>query len=276
MKKLFLFAILASVFISINAQTWTPGTGILYTNPPTTKVGIGTNTPGIELHILDNGAGNAWSQLTLQNTTNSAGLNLMTPTANWEIQNVGSGSMINNLIFFNRTSGVYGFSLSAVGNVGIGTGSITATEKLEVTGNVKVNSGSTAAKAIYVYQTTIAKDVFKVMNNGKVYATEVNVMLPENFPVPDYVFASNYNLMSLNDLEQYITANKHLPGVPSAKEVSNNGNCINLGEMQNILLEKIEGLTLYTIEQQKQIDAQKELLQKQQATIDLLMQKLQK
>ena len=138
----------------------------------------------------------------------------------------------------------------------------------------------TSTKAFRVYQTSISKDVFRVMGDGKVYATEVNVLLAANFP--DYVFAKDYKLMNLSDLEQYINANKHLPGVPSAKEVASNGNSINLGEMQTILLEKIEGLTLYTIEQQKQmsiqqkqIDAQKELLQKQQATIDLLMQKLQ-
>ncbi len=116
---------------------------------------------------------------------------------------------------------------------------------------------------------------FKVKGNGKVYATEVNVMLAST-PFPDYVFAKDYKLMNLSDLEQYINANKHLPGIPSAKDVVNNGNSINLGEMQTVLLQKVEELTLYTIDQQKQINAQKELLQKQQDMINLLMQQLKK
>lgn len=126
-----------------------------------------------------------------------------------------------------------------------------------------------SVKAFSVYNLGITKDVFRVMGDGKVYATEVNVMLASAFP--DYVFASDYDLMSLNDLEQFITTNKHLPGVPSANEVANNGSSINLGEMQTILLEKVEELTLYTIDQQKQIDAQKELLQKQQELIQQLL-----
>jgi len=150
-----------------------------------------------------------------------------------------------------------------------------------VDGSMMKSVTAIETKAFSVYQTSISKDVFRVMGDGKVYATEVNVLLAANFP--DYVFAKDYKLMNLSDLEQYINANKHLPGVPSAKEVANNGNSINLGEMQTVLLQKVEELTLYTIdqqkqmiEQQKQIDAQKELLQKQQEMIILLMQKRQK
>jgi len=53
-------------------------------------------------------------------------------------------------------------------------------------------------------------------------------------------------------VETFIKANKHLPGVPSEKEVTDKG--INLGDMDAILLKKIEELTLYVIEQQKKID----------------------
>ncbi|MBL4651601.1 MAG: hypothetical protein JKY53_01885 [Flavobacteriales bacterium] len=67
----------------------------------------------------------------------------------------------------------------------------------------------------------------------------------------DYVFYSDYNLMSLYEVEQYIKENKHLPEIPSEKEVLENG--IDLGEMNALLLKKIEELTLYMIEQEKRI-----------------------
>ncbi len=63
---------------------------------------------------------------------------------------------------------------------------------------------------------------------------------------PDYVFDANYSLLDLDTLSQYIRDNKHLPGIPSALEVENDG--IDLGEMQAALLEKVEELTLYILE----------------------------
>jgi len=61
----------------------------------------------------------------------------------------------------------------------------------------------------------------------------------------------NYNLMPLKELEQYILKNKHLPDVPNQDEISKNG--IDVYEMNAVLLKKLEELTLYVIEQQKQI-----------------------
>lgn len=75
---------------SIYAQNWATGTNLLFSNPSTsTRVGIGTTLPSQELHILDNGSGYGWLQLTLQNTTSSAGLSLQTAASSWEIQNIG-------------------------------------------------------------------------------------------------------------------------------------------------------------------------------------------
>jgi hypothetical protein len=61
----------------------------------------------------------------------------------------------------------------------------------------------------------------------------------------------NYNLMPLKELEQYIKQNKHLPNVPTQDEISKDG--IDVYEMNAVLLKKVEELTLYVIEQQKQI-----------------------
>jgi len=61
----------------------------------------------------------------------------------------------------------------------------------------------------------------------------------------------NYNIMPLKELEQYILQNKHLPDVPTQDEISKDG--MDVYEMNTILLKKVEELTLYVIEQQKQI-----------------------
>lgn len=71
----------------------------------------------------------------------------------------------------------------------------------------------------------------------------------------DRVFEENYQLMSLKDVEKFITRNNHLPNVPSATEVVKTG--VAMDEMVSKLLEKVEELTLYTIQQQKEIEALK-------------------
>ncbi|GHE75031.1 hypothetical protein GCM10011340_34840 [Roseivirga thermotolerans] len=84
--------------------------------------------------------------------------------------------------------------------------------------------------------------------------------------VPDYVFKPDYELRSLPELESYIKANSHLPNMPSAKEVEANGQ--DVGDMQLKLLEKIEELTLYIIEQNKEVKALKEIVEKQSKEIE--------
>lgn len=69
---------------------------------------------------------------------------------------------------------------------------------------------------------------------------------------PDFVFDKNYPLMAIDTLEQYITTNGHLPGIPSQDSVISNGQ--DIGEVQKLQQQKIEELTLYIIQQQKLID----------------------
>lgn len=86
----------------------------------------------------------------------------------------------------------------------------------------------------------------KLSVNGKIRAKEIKV---ETANWPDYVFADDYQQQTLPELEQFIKKNKHLPEVPSAKEAEQNG--VALGEMNKILLKKIEELTLHLIEKDK-------------------------
>jgi hypothetical protein len=81
---------------------------------------------------------------------------------------------------------------------------------------------------------------------GKITTSEIEVKLDV---FPDFVFESDYKLKTLEEVEQYINVNKHLPDVPSEKEVKENG--LNLGQSDAVLLQKIEELTLYLIEQNK-------------------------
>jgi hypothetical protein len=88
----------------------------------------------------------------------------------------------------------------------------------------------------------------KLAVNGLIHTKEVKVDL---IGWPDYVFESNYNLPSLSDVEKQIAIDGHLKDIPSAKEVENNG--VKLGEMNKLLLQKIEELTLYLIEMNKEL-----------------------
>jgi hypothetical protein len=102
---------------------------------------------------------------------------------------------------------------------------------------------------------------FKLAVAGKIHATEIQV---DALPWPDFVFTPTYNLRTLTEVENFITQNQHLPDVPSQAEVASEG--VSLGEMNAILLQKIEELTLYTIEQEKKI----EKLQKLESELDNL------
>ena len=74
----------------------------------------------------------------------------------------------------------------------------------------------------------------------------------------DFVFENNYRLPPLNEVEQFISENKHLPGIPTEAEVKKNG--ITLGNISSKLLQKIEELTLYVIDLKKENDSLKEQL----------------
>ncbi|PKF73647.1 hypothetical protein [Chryseobacterium sp. PMSZPI] len=89
----------------------------------------------------------------------------------------------------------------------------------------------------------------------------------------DYVFKKDYPLMPLSEVEKHIQDRGHLPNIPSADEVIKNG--VDLGAMDAKLLEKIEELTLYSIEQNKKIKEEEEKNKKQQALIESLLNRIE-
>ncbi|NQX43178.1 hypothetical protein SAMN05421820_11593 [Pedobacter steynii] len=117
--------------------------------------------------------------------------------------------------------------------------------------------------------TNVPKERLSV--NGNIRAREVKV---ESGNWPDYVFKKDYNVLSLNEIENHIQEKGHLPGIPSAKEVKEKG--LDLGEMNAKLLEKIEELTLYLIKENKlNIENQRKLME-QEEKIQVLMKKIEK
>ncbi len=113
-----------------------------------------------------------------------------------------------------------------------------------------VDRANTKAFSVLFGSGTTFTDTFVVFGNGNVRATEVRVKTPI---FPDYVFNTEYKLMSLYDLEKYIDVNNHLPNIPNADEIITNG--LELRSMQVKQMEKIEELTLYIIELNKKIEA---------------------
>ncbi|MES2747559.1 MAG: hypothetical protein V4648_04225 [Bacteroidota bacterium] len=138
--------------------------------------------------------------------------------------------------------------------------------------NGKVGIGGTSTAGFGNYPTTsggVSVANYKLFVKGGILTEEVRVNLATAWA--DYVFDEKYNLKALTEVEQFIAKNGHLPNVPSAKEVKENG--IELGEMAKIQQEKIEELTLYVIEQNKINQAQDKEIKEMKAQIELLLRR---
>ena len=151
------------------------------------------------------------------------------------------GAPTNDMLFVNGAT--------AVNNILSVTGATTLGNTLSVKGNItasgNVNIGCSGTSAV-------------VNVNGTIHALKVIVT---KTPCSDYVFEPTYKLESLPEIEKYVKENKHLPEIPSAKEFKEKG--CDVSEMDDMLLKKIEEITLLMIEQNKRIEA----LEKENATL---------
>lgn len=164
--------------------------------------------------------------------------------------------------------------INVYGNNKVGIGMINPVYTLDVNGSVHAtslfvndqeitgNSQWTTSPSSNIHFTTgnvgigTSSPDQKLTVKGNIHAEEVIIDL--EVPGPDYVFEENYELTPLSEVESYIKQNKHLPEVPSAKEMEAEG--IRSGEMNMLLLKKVEELTLYVIELErkiKQLEAEK-------------------
>jgi hypothetical protein len=185
------------------------------------KVGVGTVNP-VSLFQVGEGTskvamGDA-SGLTLAYGTSYIGFNAARSGTNWTVIQDGAnngGAVIYSSIF----GDIYFASIETTG----------ANHKTLTDADLK------------------SRIKLRVAPDGTTYAKAVNVQTTN---WPDYVFKKDYSLLPLNQLESYINQNQHLPGLPSAKDVTEKG--VDVGEMNKMLLKKIEELTLYVIELQKE------------------------
>ena len=207
---------------NFNVQSATIGD---LTITPDGNIGIGTDVPHQKLHIVDGNILISKTSTKAPQSTNGsilfgADINSNTYMGKWAIEYLNENDIygLNFWRPWNPSGGGFGnyyLFLADNGNVGIGTSNPTA--KLDVLGTIR------------------AKEVKVCLNQGC-----------------DFVFDDDYKLMSLQELDNFIKVNKHLPDVAPAVAMEAEG--INLSEMNALLIQKMEELTLYIIDLQKQIN----------------------
>lgn len=211
------------------------------------NVGIGTPTPSRTLEVagdvaIGDTSINFGSLLFRPNGTGVTGYNGVFEIESSTTPGAGTAQYLTR--FRSTTSGTGGQTRHDVvfdGNVRIGT-TDTFTQNFAVNGNA-------------TFRDEVSASDFFVYDFG---STSIGVMIS---PWPDYVFKDDYELLPLNEVEKHIKEKGHLPNVPSEKEVKEQGG-FSLGEMNKKLLEKVEELMLYTIQQEKRIKALEEELTK--------------
>ncbi len=276
MKKLiFLSSLFLSFSSLVHAQWTTNGTVTSTTN----SIGIGTTSPGASLSL---GASTNNKKLFIYDTGIEAS-GLAQGYSEFRIFGVSSGTNHISLGKYNLANDSFleQMRIDNSGNVGIGT--TTPQTKLEVNGgisaygseshfssgtyvdpvpgkayDIKIGTNGIAVNGYSVFNngisigTTSLPSGYSFSVNGSAIATSVTVKL--NSAWPDYVFKKDYQLPSLQEVKAYIDQNQHLPEIPSEQQIAKEG--LNLGEMNKLLMKKVEELTLYLIEKDKEKEEQ--------------------
>lgn len=221
-------------------------------------VGIGTTTPASRFTVL----GSGWNGGALEINSGTGYYGRIVSAADgFLFRNFSSSSIAFS--FRNSSDGKLLTVLSS-GNVGVGT--INPLAKLDVNGTLRTNNTISLISGVTTYINLSSGDSYfnggglaigkttpsigyKLDVNGKVRANEIVV----NTTGADFVFDDNYRMRTLNEIETFIKENKHLPEIPTAEEMQQSG--MNLSEINTKLLQKVEELTLYIIEQEKRIQA---------------------
>tara|TARA_R110000796_G_scaffold251498_1_gene383044 strand:+ start:4444 stop:5133 length:690 start_codon:yes stop_codon:yes gene_type:complete len=204
------------IIVIFNFLFFSVSTAQTNTYPSSGNVGIGTVTPTAKLEVVHTGTiGSQWnpgnSYLTLKDGNNSLIMDVN------EIY--GSGPL-----FFGSANG----DIANFRNVSSGS----PVDRMIIKASGNVGIGTTVPDAMLTVK-------------GNIHAKEIKVDL--SVPAPDYVFKEDYDLRTLEETKSYIKENGHLPNIPSAQDFEENG--LDLGVMNMKLLEKIEELTLYVIQQ---------------------------
>lgn len=254
MKKIALLAVCVLFSNSLFSQQWDGATNSIGEIIRTGNVSIGTDNNNDKLNLNGNFrlTGNTGNRIIFGGGTTMPPLTMAIDGGNYHLELSG-----DKLYLHPHVDGYFGdvdpnpllkksFSMRASGVIGMGTDNF--------------NCGDCSQYRLFV------KDGIKT--------EKIKVEIAANNGWADYVFKKGYKLMSLKDLQSFININGHLPEVPTTEEAISNG--IELKEMNILLLKKIEELTLYTLEQQKNIEEQRKQAEAQNERIKLLEKKLNK
>jgi hypothetical protein len=204
-----------------------------------------------------------WTNLALQPSGGNVGIGITNPSTKFQVNSDIGGSWVAGNFGASTGDRVVVGLLDGVATIGSHNNSLTGWSNLTINrdgGNVSIGTADPKG--------------YKLAVNGSVIATSVTVKLYSAWP--DYVFKPNYNLKPLSEVKSYIDLNHHLPEMPSEKEVADKG--VDLGEMNKLLTKKVEELTLYLIEKDKEIKEQQERnqIQKSKMSADENLIKQQK
>lgn len=244
-------AILATMGVAMcvcaaNAQSWTSNSYGLYNTPLTGNTGnvtIGvtpSNTTanyklyvkGLTRFVTDNG-----TKFDIKGPSSTSGLILASQgTTYYARMTFYAADYI-----FNGNAGAQFMSAN--------NSQVTITRSLVVESNTELQRNLNVGGKITCHNELEVAEV----KADQIKTKDINVEMNN---AADYVFDENYNLRSLNEVESFVKENKHLPGVPSAAEMAENG--MSMSQMSNLLLEKVEELTLHLIDMKKEINSLKE------------------
>jgi hypothetical protein len=267
------------------------------------RVGFGTSSPSVELHVVDGNTptlrlaqdgssgftpqtfdvcGNE-SNFFIRDTTNGSKLPFRiqpgTATSTLTLKQAGVGintwSPSADLHIYGNDGSTKAYIQDAYG-----TAATRTLLYLKNNGGVRFDMEDSANSVTWVFQNQVGQ--FEITKAGTgVRELELdgsgNLEVTGDITsggttyVPDYVFEPDYQLMPLAELAEFVATKKHLPGVPSQTEVTERG-AVNLSRMQMQMLEKIEELTLYTIDQQQTIQSQQALIEQLMKRVEALEQ----
>lgn len=262
MKPLYSFSLIPffvlCILTTVHAQTWSPQAGNLYSNPVSTKVGVGIDAPQSLLH-LNKPVGNNDDILSLSYSA----LNNSSSVVNWNYLNIGANYLAFNarlrnnnwqiddgsyranafrvnhgwggldFDFYNHPTNQQGAQAQTWSPFSAGNDWKTAL-RINWNGSVKIGPRSITTGLHTDYQLCV---------DGKIIAQEYIATLTG---WADYVFQDNYKMRSLDELEDFIKKNEHLPGIPTEAEIIRDG--ASLSEISKLQMEKIEELSLYVIQ----------------------------